>query len=150
MDANSDYKDEEFTTFMESTQLLDLHEDLHPIQTPPTYNRGTRKIDYILGTMKISSSVTKGGLTTYNDGLKFSDHRALFIDIKETDVFVDKGSDPTARENRGLRTKSKEQTKAYLEIVHSHFAEHNIYEKCMKLRESAPTIEVKLIKQEAD
>ena len=79
MDANSDYKDEEFTTFMESTQLLDLHEDLHPIQTPPTYNRGTRKIDYILGTMKISSSVTKGGLTTYNDGLKFSDHRAISI-----------------------------------------------------------------------
>jgi len=100
--------------------------------------------------MKILSSVTKGGLTTYEDGLKFSDHRALFIDIKETDVFVDKGSDPTARENRGLRTKSKEQTKAYLEIVHSHFAEHNIYEKCMNLRESAPTMKVLLFKQEAD
>ena len=30
MDANFDYEDEEFTTFMESTQLLDLQRRLLP------------------------------------------------------------------------------------------------------------------------
>ena len=49
-----------------------------------------------------------------------------------------------------MRTKNKEQTKEYLEIVHTQFTEHNIYNRCMKLKESAPTMTVQAIKQAAN
>ena len=75
--------------------------------------------------------VIKGGMTSFDDGLKFSDHRALLIDLNESDLFPDKSKDPTARKNRGLSSKNKEQVKAYLDIVHAQFLAQNIYERCM-------------------
>lgn len=68
-------------------------------------------------------------MTSFDDGLKFSDHQALFIDRNESALFHDKSKDPTARNNRGLCSKNKEQVKAYLEIVHAHFLAHITYER---------------------
>ena len=94
--------DEGLSNFVQDCHKVDLHEDLYITHPPATYTRGQRKIDYILGTEKISAAVIKGGMTSFDDGLKFSDHRALFIDLNESALFHDKSKDPTARKNRGL------------------------------------------------
>ena len=150
LDANADFDDEEFFNIVSLTQMVDLHEGLHTNKMPSTYNRGNRKLDYILGTGKISAAVTKGDMTTYADGLKFSDHRALFIDLQETKDFNDKGKDITARKHRGLSTKNKDQVKVYLKLVKKQLTAHNIFERCRKLKESAPHMQVQAIKRELD
>ena len=40
-------------------------------------------------------SVTRAGITSYEGGLKLSDHQALFIDISEEILFSSQGIDPT-------------------------------------------------------
>ena len=85
MDANADYADDEFSLFLEST------EDLHQTSSPPaTYQRGNQKMDYILGTAKISATVSKGDLKTFDDRLEFSDHRVKVIDLKEREILMTK------------------------------------------------------------
>ena len=47
-------------------------------------------MDYILGTAKISATVSKGDLKTFDDRLEFSDHRVKVIDLKEREILMTK------------------------------------------------------------
>ena len=69
-----------------------------------------KKIDFCLGTNGVAHAVTHAGITSYEGGLKYSDHRALFVDINEELLFTSKGVDPTAHKGRGLRLKNKESS----------------------------------------
>ena len=89
-------------------------------------------------------------MTSFDDGLKFSDHRALCIDLNESALFHVKSKDATARKNCGLSSKNKEQVKAYLEIVHAQFLAHNIYARCLKLTEMGLSLGVHALHKEAD
>ena len=150
VDANADYDDEGFSMFVQDCHMVDLHEDLYTTAPPATYTRGQRKIDYILGAEKISAAVIKDGMLSFDDGLKFSDHRALCIDLYESALFHVKSKDATARKNCGLSSKNKEQVKAYLEIVHAQFLAHNIYARCLKLTEMGLSQGVHALQKGAD
>ena len=89
-------------------------------------------------------------MTSFDDGLKFSDHRALCIDLNESALFHVKSKDATARKNCGLSSKNKEQVKAYLEIVHAQFLAHNIYARCLKLTEMGLSQGVHALQKGAD
>ncbi len=43
--------------------------------------------------LAISQAVVRGGIMDYNNGLKYSDHQALFIDMNEGRLFTAKGQD---------------------------------------------------------
>jgi hypothetical protein len=108
LDANADMSDLEFSSFLVECGLQDLHDDCDIVPPPETYYRGKRKIDFCLGTPGVANAVTRAGITSYEGGLKYSDHRALFVDINEELLFTSKGVDPTARKGRGLRLKYKQ------------------------------------------
>jgi hypothetical protein len=133
IDANADIYDPQFVTF-----LLDCsHHDLHTNNTldlpPETYYRGTKKIDFYLGTEGVYSSVMRAGITSYEGGLKFSNHRALFVDTNEEALFTSQGADPTSRKGRGLRVKNKDAVKKYREVFRTKPLAHNIFERCQTL-----------------
>ena len=73
----------------------------------------------------------------YNNGLKYSDHRALFIDVDEGRLFSAKGQDLFTQTGRVLHSKNKLHVKNYLTLVNKHLAAHNIVERCSRLREMA-------------
>ena len=62
--------------------------DLNPTTTaPPTYARGTKCIDYFLGTPKVKQSVLAHGFLPFYGGAWHSDHRAIFIDLDTRILF---------------------------------------------------------------
>ena len=94
LDANSDFDDVQFLQMIIKHNLLDLHLNLTSLTPPPeSYRRGKKKIDFILGSLAISQAVVRGGIMDYNNGLKYSDHQALFIDMNEGRLFSAKGQD---------------------------------------------------------
>ena len=54
-----------------------------------------------------SQAVKRGGILSYDNGLKYSDHQAFFIDLSETDFSDNLGQDPTTAKRRGLRSRNK-------------------------------------------
>ena len=97
-----------FMMFSSKHKLLDLHLNLTSLTPPPeSYRRGKKKIDFILGSLaSISQAVVRGGIMDYNNGLKYSDHQALFIDVDEERLFSAKGHD-SITQIRDVRRPSK-------------------------------------------
>ena len=126
LDANADTSDPLFSRFCSDCNLEDFHGNVSLQPAPETYFRGSRRIDYILGTPDIAQAITQVGILGYADGLKYSDHHALFIDIQEDLLFSDKGVDPTARRSRGLQTKKSKQVQEYCCLLKQQCAAHNI------------------------
>ena len=87
LDANADINDTGFSTFLLDCGLHDLHNDISTDLPPETYYRGTRKIDFCLGTQGVAIAVAQAGITAYEDGFKYSDHKALFVDLNEDALF---------------------------------------------------------------
>ena len=150
-DANADYKDESLVEFTNRCQLMDLHDDATGgCLAPETYYRGTRRLDYILGSINVALSVSQVGILPYSDGLKYSDHRALFVDIKESVLFSGPGSDPTRRTARGLRASNTRQCEEYCKLFREKLESHNIFERCHKLRALGQQSEISAVKEEME
>jgi hypothetical protein len=61
--------------------LIDLFSAIHPdINEFPTQARGSKRIDYMLGTRNVIQFISKIGYLAFNDGFD-SDHRAIYADI---------------------------------------------------------------------
>ncbi len=86
------------------------------------------------------------------DGLKYSDHCLLLVDFGEGKLFSNRGSDPTARKSRGLRTKIKQQVANYITSLKSKVVAHNIFQRVIDLCKLAdkPTSSPTLLKAMAD
>jgi len=107
VDANSDFDDVQFLQMDTKHKLLDLHSNLTSLTPPPeSYGRRKKKINFILGLLAISQAVVRGGIMDYNNGLKYSDHQALFIDMNEGRLFSAKGHD-SITQIRDVRRPSK-------------------------------------------
>jgi hypothetical protein len=116
LDANAGMTDLEFSSFLVECGLQDHHDNCDIGPPPETYYRGKKKIDFCLGTPGVSNAVTRAGITSYEGGLKYSDHQALSVDINEELLFTSKGVDPTARKGMGLRLKNKLAVLKYREV----------------------------------
>ena len=101
MDANADTTDAGFADFLIACGLHDLHTDGDVDPPPEAYYRGKKKIDFCLDTHGAAYAVTRAEITSYEGGLKYSDHRTLFVDISEELSFTSKEVDPTAHKGRG-------------------------------------------------
>ena len=111
IDANADIYDPQFVSFLLDCRLHDLHANSTLDLPPETYYRGTKKINFCLGTDGVYSSVMRAGITSYEGGLKFSNHKALFVDINEGALFTSQGADPTSQKGRGLQGGNKDAVK---------------------------------------
>ena len=77
--------------------------------------------------------MVQAGITPYEDGFKYSDHRAIFVDLNEDTLFSSQGADPTSQHGRGLRTKNKMATQRYRDLFRKKLPAHNILERCQQL-----------------
>jgi hypothetical protein len=69
IDANANIYDPQFITFLLDCGLHDLQANSTLDLPPETYFRGTKKIDFCLGTDGVYSSVMSAGITAYEGGL---------------------------------------------------------------------------------
>ncbi len=150
LDANADHSDASFSQMLVDCNLSDLHDDPTLDIAPATYYRGTRRIDYILGSPGITRSVTRTGILAFNDGLKYSDHRAVFIDVSEAGLFSDSGSDPISIKTRGLQTSNRKQVEKCCALLREKLLAHNIFQRCNNLRKNGKEQGMNEVKAEAD
>jgi hypothetical protein len=96
---------------------------------PPTYKRGTKRIDYIFTSRNIGEFVSAAGILPYNH-LVPSDHKALFIDVDLQGYLRGQISTTCSMEQRGIQSNNPRAVKKYQKLIknflqHSHI-EHDI------------------------
>ena len=119
--------------------LMDLQTNsLLPEPMPATYRHGQKKIDYILGSFIIAQAVVRGGLTSYDNGIKFFDHRPIFIYCFQEDIpFSAYSQDTSSRLYRSICSKNKQHVAQYRKYIHQHFEAHNILKQIRTLYSAA-------------
>ncbi len=122
-------------TLIRSTGLVDILRHQHPSKAyPPTYNRGKKRIDYILVSSSLLSAVTRSGILPYN-AIFQGDHRPCFIDIDVSKAFDGKTPELCPPCQRQLQLHDPRIIKKYLETLHQQFKIHNIPEKVKALQQ---------------
>eukprot|EP00978_Attheya_sp_CCMP212_P043108 scaffold275461_cov63-Attheya_sp.AAC.1 len=86
VDANSPLNDAGFAKFVANSTLCDLLGSKHGMDSPPTYLRGSKTIDYLLGTPDIALATLACGMLKFHDGI-FTDHRGMYIDLSVFALF---------------------------------------------------------------
>jgi hypothetical protein len=67
--------------------LLNLMEALHPGKaTPLTYDRGTKTIDHMFGSLQVRNSMTRGGYLPFYHFIQ-AYHRGMYIDFDASWLF---------------------------------------------------------------
>jgi exonuclease III len=87
--------------------LLDIPGTGPEGQLQDTYRQGTSpRIDFMLGTARVHSSIRRSGALEYNDGI-VSDHRGLYVDLDPMLLFGGNTDDPVAASSRGFTSKKE-------------------------------------------
>eukprot|EP00956_Cyclotella_meneghiniana_P016316 scaffold25756_cov42-Cyclotella_meneghiniana.AAC.3 len=104
MDANAEWNEIKFKEFTDKNGLIDMITDIHSEEEPPpTYSRGRKKIDYILGDDHIRRAVVRAGAMDLLDGVSPSDHAMQYIDVDERVLFGDDSFCPIQGYQRKFR-----------------------------------------------
>jgi hypothetical protein len=126
--------------FIANCGLINEAISKHPDQTVAnTYNRGSKKIDFILATPRISRFILAIGLLDYNTVFT-SDHRAFFFDINADGFFGTSVKALAAQIFRNLQLEDPSIGQEYRKILHDQFTHHNVYKriKTLYMRSESP------------
>ena len=85
LDANSDITDKHMVHLLNATVIYDVMGYKHNTNTPPTYIRGSKTIDFILATKSLPSTIWQAGMISFNHGIQ-SDHCGLWLDFNYKDT----------------------------------------------------------------
>ena len=126
---------------MESIGLVDLMAAVHGDDTPATFLRGTRCIDYILATPGILSAVTKTGYAPIHEGL-MSDHRGFFVDLDKEKLFGGELPQLPTQQQRTFEASSPAAVTKYLDIATDFLDKRRVIERALELsRQTHPNHE---------
>jgi ribonuclease HI len=147
LDANDVLHNESKTPLWQALQdlgLVDAFHHQHP-DTPPTpkddpiitYQRGSRRLDYIFVSNRLAHSITRCGYLPYAQCIH-SDHRGIFMDIDSSSLFGNLPPilPPTMRR---LTTKHPHKVQKYLSELQQLFDTHNISDRSLSLYLAAST-----------
>ena len=141
LDANQDLTPSSgpsLTTLMRDCQLIDLFHHHHGTRpTFPTYDLGSKRLDYAIGTATLSPYVIKCGYLPFYLGVS-SDHRGLFIDLS-TEI-IDGLTRLEAIPRRQLNSAFPKDVYKYKQYLEKEFISHNIYQKAEDLYTMADLI----------
>jgi hypothetical protein len=113
--------------------LIDLSEKiLHDKSNVSTYARGTKKIDFIFGTERVKNFCTDSGIVPFGFGYP-SDHRAIFIQVNIGEILNSKISAVESRMARKLQIATPKERAIFLEAVHRHYEQQNLFDRMRKL-----------------
>jgi ribonuclease HI/exonuclease III len=103
---------------------------LHP---PPTYHRGSEKIDFVLISASLAPAVRASAILALHDGY-LSDHRALLVDFDARTMFMSDTSPITPAIDRRLTSTSPREVHTYMESMRLHVSKHDLINKIKSLQ----------------
>jgi len=110
--------------------LVDAHGlGANASSTPPaTYQRGSKKIDYVFITPRLVDAVTAASILPICDGHP-SDHRALVVDFDSYELFGDTTTELVPGATRPLTSKSRRAVHAYIKEMRLHFDDNDLLDR---------------------
>ena len=118
--------------------LADAHALAGLTNPPPTYHRGSEKIDFVLLSASLVSSIRASSILALHDGY-LSDHRALLVDFDAHSLFMEETSPITQAGDRRLTSSSPREVHTYIESMRVHVAKHDLIVKVMRLKSLSET-----------
>ncbi len=114
MDANGDYNggDTYLTSFLNDAGLDDPFYDKFQI-SPPTYVRGTRRLDYIFIDPALTPSLVRIGYLGTHDGI-LCDHVMMLADFDERKLFSGVLNRPPIRHSREILIEQTDKVQAFM------------------------------------
>mmetsp|Transcript_7001 Transcript_7001/g.10195 ORF Transcript_7001/g.10195 Transcript_7001/m.10195 type:complete len:653 (+) Transcript_7001:1286-3244(+) len=134
--AINEEHDGSLATLVTTCGLLDVLVEQHGQQIPPTYTRGTKRLDYVFVTPGIMDSVLRSTLLPFHT-IFGGDHRPILIDFDATKLFGDTSHEIQRQASRGLCLQDPRIVNRYLELVEKQMHYHKIYDKVMQLKEKS-------------
>jgi hypothetical protein len=121
---------------IEECRMVDLYTNItQDFSQFPTQARGSKKIDYLLGTRNIIPYITRIGYVTFTDAID-SDHRAVFADVSNTIL-----EDTIKSENKQVRlvgtNSTNEEGERYVRHLHKYLTKIDIFNKVSTLYQSS-------------
>jgi hypothetical protein len=115
--------------------LIDLMRLQHPnLVEVATYARGSKRLDYVLGTAEIANSIENCGYEPFNFRYH-TDHRAYFIDLN-TKILFGSTIQPLAKfSDRILHSNNIRQVTKYIQTKHKMLTECNAFERGNRLED---------------
>ena len=119
------------TSLMRDCKMIDLFHHHHGILPEfPTYERGTRRLDYAIGSATLLPFLTRCGYLPFFQGIQ-SDHRGLFLDISHE--LIDGLTRLERTPSRYLFSEYQQDVYKYKQHVIKAFKSHNISRKAADL-----------------
>ena len=100
---------------------------------PPTYQRGSKKIDFILITPRVATAVKAVSILPLHDGY-LSDHRALMLDLDSRVLFSSATSPVIVQPSRRLTSTNPVALRKYTQCLLKYIADNKIADKVAKLQ----------------
>jgi hypothetical protein len=118
-------------TQLNMADLITLHHGIG--NEPNTHIRGSKRIDYILGTQRVQDCCTSSGILPFYNGY-VSDHRPIFASINLSQLMSDKNI--TNLDSPAIRLISKSTPREHLQLMHivdDHYQAQNLYKRMESL-----------------
>jgi hypothetical protein len=113
--------------------LLDLISNKHDAEnTPNTYARGSKRLDYLFGTEKVLEHCSTCGILPFGYGYP-SDHRAIFARINLSKILQSKMNPAESNAQRLLISATPNERKMFLNELHQHYESQNLYSRLQSL-----------------
>lgn len=113
--------------------LVNLSVTRHPSLTAPaTYSRGTKCLDYAMGSAGIRDAMIAMGYDPFNARLS-SDHRGFFLDFYTDKLFGSPTADLASVKRRMLKANNAAQVTTYINKMYEFLLAHNAFDRGMRL-----------------
>ena len=132
-DFTSEPSDPPMVQFIERNELIDLVADSNDDVFQLTCNRGSKRIDLILGDAFIRKAVIKSRSLEENNGF-FSEHTMQWVDLSTKDLFKSKRELPSALNTRDFVLTNAKKKHAFQDKFDKLNAYHKVEAKKKKLR----------------
>ena len=110
-------------------QLTDAHTLTSDLSDPPpTYHRGSQKIDFVLVSSRLTKCVAAATILSLHDGY-LSDHRALIVDFHSELLFSSPTSAVVIPSSRQLTSTNPRAVHIYIKFMKKFIEKHRIIEK---------------------
>ncbi len=121
-----------------SCNLADAHALSGKTDPPPTYHRGSGKIDFVLVSSSLVHSIRSASILALHDGY-LSDHRALLVDFDAASLFQSDTSPVTPPAERRLTSSNPRAVHTYVQAMKKQLKRHMLFTKVLALQQVSDT-----------
>jgi hypothetical protein len=123
------FEPNEFVSITTEFNMPDIYRHRHGSDEPATYQRGQKRLDYMLCTSELLPAVTACGITMPFKILSPSDHRTIFVDFDTNLLFGSLPLELASPKAKAFHSRDYESSEKYIHTVNAYCAEHNLFQR---------------------